>query len=52
LDNNNIEESDIIRTAEKIMAFAGGIGIGLMYKKYEKDIAKLMKKSSKKITDK
>ena len=41
----------IIRTLEKMMAFAGGIGMGLLYKKYEKDISKYMKKASKKISD-
>ena len=34
-----------------MMAFAGGIGMGLLYKKYEKDISKYMKKASKKISD-
>jgi len=41
----------IIRTLEKMMAFMGGVGIGLLYKKYEKDISKYMKKASKKISD-
>jgi hypothetical protein len=30
-----------------MIAFMGGIGIGLLYKKYEKDISKYMKKASK-----
>ena len=38
-----------MRTLEKMIAFAGGMGLGLMYKKYEKDISKYMKKATKKI---
>ncbi len=34
-----------------MMAFAGGMGMGLLYKKYEKEISKYMKKVSKKMTD-
>ena len=30
-----------------MVAFAGGIGVGLMYKKYERDINKYMKKATK-----
>ena len=33
------------------MAFAGGIGLGLMYKKYEKDISKFMKKRAKQMEE-
>jgi len=43
--------ADIIRTLEKMIAFASGMGMGLLYKKYEKDISKYMKKASKKMTD-
>ena len=32
------KECDIIKNLEKMMAFMGGIGLGIMYKKYEKDI--------------
>ncbi len=39
----------IIKTLEKMAAFAGGLGLGLMYKKYEKDISKYMKKATKKM---
>ena len=51
INTNNIKGGDIIRTLEKIMAFAGGIGIGLIYKKYEKEISKYMKIASKKMVD-
>jgi hypothetical protein len=33
---------------EKIVAFMGGIGLGIMYKKYEKNIMNYVKK----VTDK
>ena len=36
---------------EKMMDFMGGVGIGLLYKKYEKDISKYMKKASKKMEE-
>ena len=49
--NNNIEEDDIIKTLENMMAFVGGVGVGLLYKKYEKDISKYMKKASKKMEE-
>ena len=42
---------NIIRTLEKVIAFAGGVGLGLMYKKYEKDISKYMKKATKKMEE-
>ena len=32
-----------------MVAFAGGVGLGLAYKKYEKDINKYMKKATKKM---
>ena len=49
--NNSIKGGDIIKTLEKMMAFAGGVGIGLLYKRYEKDISKYMKKASRKMND-
>ncbi len=49
--NNNIKEDDIIKTMENMIAFIGGVGIGLLYKKYEKDISKYMKKASKSMSD-
>lgn len=45
--NNNIKEDDIIKTLENMVAFIGGVGMGLLYKTYEKDIVKYMKKASK-----
>ena len=38
-----------IRTLEKMMAFAGGIGVGVMFKKYERQISSYMKKQVKKM---
>ncbi len=40
-----------MRSFEKMLAFMGGISIGLMYKKYEKDIVKYMKAASKKMNE-
>lgn len=51
LTNNNIKEDDIIKSLENMISFVGGIGVGLLYKKYEKDISKYMKKASKKMED-
>ena len=34
-----------------MIAFAGGLGLGLLYKKYEGDISKFMKKASKKMEE-
>jgi len=34
-----------------MIAFAGGVTLGLMYKKYEKDISKYMKKATKKMEE-
>ena len=50
-NTNNIKGDDIIRTLEKMLSFAGGIGVGLLYKKYEKNIADFMKKTSRKMDD-
>ncbi|MDD6272273.1 MAG: hypothetical protein PUA90_01990 [bacterium] len=41
---------DIIKTVEKMMAFAGGVGMGLLYKKYEHQINTYMKKQMKKMS--
>ena len=45
--NNNIKGDDIIKTFEKMIAFMSGLGMGLLYKRYEKDIYNFMKKTSK-----
>jgi hypothetical protein len=34
-----------------MVAFASGIGIGLMYKKYEKELGKYMKAAYKKMNE-
>ena len=39
----------IIKTIGNMVAFAGGVGLGLMYKKYEGTISKYMKKATKKM---
>ena len=41
----------IIKTLGNMVAFAGGMGLGLLYKKYEKDITKYMKKATKKMEE-
>lgn len=45
--NNNIKGDDIIKTLGNMVAFAGGVTLGLMYKKYERDITRYMKKATK-----
>ncbi len=50
-NTNNIKGGDIIRTVEKMVAFVGGMTMGLLYKKYEHDIYKYMKKAAKKMED-
>ena len=51
INTNNIKGGDIIRTVEKKIAFAGGMTMGLLYKKYERDFYKYMKKATKKLED-
>ena len=34
-----------------MISFAGGVTLGVLYKKYEKDLSKLMKMASKKLSD-
>ena len=38
-----------INTIEKMIAFAGGVTVGLMYKKYEHQLGNFMKKAGKKM---
>lgn len=45
--NNNIKESDIIKTFGNMISFMSGVGICLLYKKYEKDIINYMDKMTK-----
>jgi hypothetical protein len=47
IKNNNIKESDIIKTLEKMMAFAGGMGMGIMYQKYKKNIMSYINKMTR-----
>lgn len=47
--DNNIKESDIIKALEKMIAFAGGLGIGVMYQKHKKDIINYMKRMTNNI---
>ncbi len=42
--NNNTKESDIIKTLEKMIVFAGGMGMGIMYQKYQKDVVNYIKR--------
>ena len=45
--NNNIKGDDIIKTLGNMVAFAGGVTLWLMYKKYEIYITRYMKKATK-----
>ena len=41
------KERDIIKTLTNMMMFAGGMGIGILYHKYNKDMTKYMNKAKK-----
>ena len=46
-NTNSDKGGDSINTVSKMIAFAGGVAMGLVYKKYEKEIIKYMKQVSK-----
>lgn len=45
------KERDIIKSLTNMMMFAGGMGLGILYQKYNKDVMKYMNKAKKTVNN-
>ena len=49
LVNNNTERGDFMKMMSKMMWMGAGLGVGMLYKTYEKDITSFMNKQKNKM---
>ncbi len=51
LVNNNYKGDDFIKALNKMMLLGAGVGAGLLYSKYKKNIGSMLKKKTKAMKD-